>query len=145
LGGAAASAALVLLSGCELIVDFDRSKIPQDSGTIYFETSTGDAGGDADATMGSPGSPDADAGGSSTDADAAATDGRPETSVTSDANPEAMSETGPADAPPEAAQTIPEAGPDAPSDVSNASDVAPEVGTVEPESGGDDSGDAASE
>jgi hypothetical protein len=56
-GGAAGLAALLLLSGCELLVDFDRSKIPQDSGLISFEAASGDAttaqvgDGGADATL----------------------------------------------------------------------------------------------
>jgi hypothetical protein len=60
--GAVALAALLLVSGCELLVDFDRSKIPEDSGFADFDVQAGDAGGDAtmpqdagpsnDATMG---------------------------------------------------------------------------------------------
>jgi hypothetical protein len=100
-------AALFLLSGCELLVDFDRSKIPQDSGTPSFEGATGEGdGGDATVAQGDGASPSTDATlpdgaseaaapseASPSDAPAAetsATDSAPETSGPSDSStPEA--------------------------------------------------------
>jgi hypothetical protein len=85
LRGAAVVSALFAFSGCELLVDFDRSKIPDDSGTISFEASPGSEAGSGDggdATVASDasdgGAPVADA--TATDADAAtpATDGASE-------------------------------------------------------------------
>jgi hypothetical protein len=57
--GAAAFAALLLVSGCELLVDFDRSKIPEDSGFADFDVQAGDAGGDATVPQDAGGSSDA--------------------------------------------------------------------------------------
>jgi hypothetical protein len=81
LGGA--GAALLFLSGCELLVDFDRSKILNDSGLVSF-----DAGPTGDATVES----DAGDGGPSTVSEAAPGDAPSEGSNTTDGA--ALSEAG---------------------------------------------------
>jgi hypothetical protein len=112
-GAVAACGVLGALQGCELIVNFDRSKIPSDSG-FEDDVVIGDGGEDAsdsatpgtDATTGGDASdattPTSDAtpsgdGNVSTDgaADASTTDATPETSTsTPDAEPDAEEEAG---------------------------------------------------
>jgi len=58
-GGVVAGAALFFLSGCELLVDFDRSKIPEDSGVEPFDEAGGDATVSPDAGDGAASSNDA--------------------------------------------------------------------------------------
>jgi len=98
LGAMAASAALLALPGCELIVDFDRTKIDGGSvGSVSDATTpdatSGDGGGDADASTPAPdakGEASADAGSDATDApaDSPSTDG-PMPDVGPDVGPEA--------------------------------------------------------
>jgi hypothetical protein len=102
-GGAAACAALLGLSGCELLVDFDRSKIPNDSGVATFAIEGG-----GDSTMGTP-APDGGDAGMSSNADATAGDAPSESAVPSEAAPDSPTST--SDAPSETNSPT-EAGPD---------------------------------
>ncbi|HEX4447696.1 MAG TPA: hypothetical protein VH044_13195 [Polyangiaceae bacterium] len=52
--GALACLAMSALPGCELIVDFDRSKIPGDASVPVFDSGSGDDGGDAATDGGTP-------------------------------------------------------------------------------------------
>jgi hypothetical protein len=120
LAGAAVCAGVAATPGCELIVDFDRTKIPlggdasmedatvpdgsSEGGATDATRDTGPAARDGGLDARPDSTPVADAGPDSTAADAADT-GTPDTSVP---------DTGPADAPGEAMEpdTGPEAAPD---------------------------------
>ena len=107
---AIACAFVTVVSGCELLVDFDRSKIPSEGGaedvTVPSEGG-GDTGGGKDGTTDAPS--EASEAGTGDAPEEKAADAPSETTTTGegglDAQPETGSETG--------AEVEPEAGPDA--------------------------------
>jgi hypothetical protein len=118
LAGALACVAIAAMPGCELLVDFDRSKIPvadasvvtlTDAPTVDDGSAAPDAGSDA-----APASPDATSDAAvdaSTDAGPPPADASPDVQSVPDAGDSAASDTG-VDAPSEAAPDI-DSGPDA--------------------------------
>jgi hypothetical protein len=121
---AAAFAAVAAMPGCELLVDFDRSKIPQDAAQIDGTTPEGD-GTSSESSL----AEDGEIGDGATDApdEASTTDALPEAAV--DAGVEAGAEGGTeagVEAGTEAGAT--EAGPDGSADSAAAGDGASESG-----------------
>jgi len=111
LAGAAACVAVAAMPGCELLVDFDRSKIPTDDGGDDVAESPDAPASPDGASEGSTAMPEAGADATSTPADAADSGQAPETGT-----PDTGVDTG-----------TPDTGPDAPTEVDSGVDSGPDA------------------